>query len=213
MGSKSSLTVLLADELALMRAGLRQMLSKSLSVSQFYEAGDADSLYRLSLEARPDMIVMDISISKGYGVNVLPIIRRELPDSDVLIVSQYNTPEYVQESFRSGVKGYLLKSESEEVFGRAVEAISRGETYFSERLEEAPCHAALGALCCITIREREVLTLVISGKSNKQIALDLGISPRTVETHRSSVVRKLGVTSVAELTRYALENGLNPTSA
>lgn len=202
--------VLVGDEQALIRAGIRHVLEATPNIAAISEAWDADSVYKMAREHEPDLIILDISISQGYGVTVLPLLKRDLPHAKVLIISRYNTPEYVQESLKNEVHGYVLKSCGIADVKTAIRDVLDGKKYFCSDLNDSPLLKSGAAHCCITLRERQVLSMVVSGKTNKQIAVALGISPRTVETHRGSVVRKLGVNSVAELTRYAIENGLSP---
>lgn len=208
--------VLVADDHAVVREGIRQMLAGSPGFEMIGETGSGDEVLALARDHAPDVVVLDISMPGKTGLDVTRELREQLPAVRVLILSMHDHPQYVMEAVRAGAAGYLLKDAGPGELRRAVEIVHRGDSYFSpavaHRLGEALRPAAEGAeaptLDVLTAREREVLAEVADGKTSKQIAAALGISPRTVETHRESLMKKLGIRSVAGLTRFALETGL-----
>jgi DNA-binding NarL/FixJ family response regulator len=161
------------------------------------------------------VVVLDISMPGESGLQVAARLRERSPLPRVLILSMHDNAEYVLESVRAGADGYLLKDAAATELRSAIRTVCRGESYFSppvaSRLREAlrgehETHA--GSLAQLTAREREVLQGVARGRTNKEIAAELGISHRTVETHRESLMRKLQIRTVAELTRFALGAGI-----
>lgn len=179
------------------------------------EAASSAEALTLAERLRPDVVVVDISMPGESGLQLAARLRTSLPEARVLILSMHDNAEYVLESIRAGANGYLLKDAASTELPSAIRAVSRGESYFSPpiagrlrdalRREQAP---PAGSLDHLTGREREVLAGVARGKTNKEIAADLGISHRTVETHRESMMRKLQIRTVAELTRFALATGI-----
>ena len=163
------------------------------------------------------MAVLDISMPGESGLSVAAHIRKEMPETRVLILSMHDNPEYVLEAVRSGAHGYLLKDSAGVELRAAVRAVHEGESFFSPPIaarlsaavrNELDREQRRGSLSGLTGREREVLAGIARGRTNKEIAAELGISHRTVETHRESLMRKLRIRTVAELTRFALETGL-----
>ncbi len=169
----------------------------------------------MAAKLQPDVVVLDISMPGESGLEVAARLRGTSPEPRVLILSMHDNAEYVLESVRAGAHGYLLKDTAAVELRSAIRTVCRGESYFSppiaSRLREAlrgehETHA--GSLAQLTAREREVLLGVARGRTNKEIAGELGISHRTVETHRESLMRKLQIRTVAELTRFALGAGI-----
>jgi two-component system, NarL family, nitrate/nitrite response regulator NarL len=202
-------SVLVVDDHAVVRAGVRHILEGTPSVTVVAEASNAASAIALARQHAPDLVMLDVSMPGGSGISALPTIRRDVPHARILMLSVHDDREYLEESVRAGAHGYLLKDTAATDLRSAVEALLSGRRYFSPSLSlgETASQKAEPAVR-ITTREREVLTRVAAGQTSKQIAGELGISPRTVETHRESLTRKLGVTSVAGLTRYAIEHGI-----
>jgi DNA-binding NarL/FixJ family response regulator len=161
------------------------------------------------------VVLLDITMPGESGLQAASRIRRSVPGARVLILSMHDNPEYVLESVRAGAHGYLLKDSAATELRQAIRTVQRGDEYFSapiaHRLRSAVRGEAgdvPGPLDVLTAREREVLVGIALGRTNKEIASELGISHRTVETHRESLMRKLGVRTVAGLTKLALETGL-----
>ena len=216
--SERPIRVLVADDHAIVRTGIRHVLEGEPGFEVVAEASTGTEAVALALALRPDVAVLDISMPGLTGIQAAAELRRGSPETRVLILSMHDNTEYVLESLRAGVHGYLLKDGAAAELGDAVRAVCRGESFFSP-----PVAYRLGAvvrgevgggaaevLAQLTARERQVLVGVARGQTNKQMAQELGISHRTVESHRESLMRKLGVYTVAGLTRIALEQGLLP---
>ena len=201
-------TVLVVDDHAVVRAGVRHILESTSAVTVVAEASNAAAAIELARMHAPDLVMLDVSMPGGSGIGAVAAIRRDVPHARVLMLSVHDDREYLDESMRAGAHGYLLKDTAATDLRSAVEALLDGRQYFSPGLNrDAPPRPEPAVR--ITAREREVLMRVAAGQTSKQIAAELGISPRTVETHRESLTRKLGISSVAGLTRYAIENGLS----
>ena len=210
--------MLVADDHAIVRTGIRHVLEGEPGFIVVGEAATGPETLALALEHRPDVAVLDISMPGQSGLSVTAELRRHCPDTRVLILSMHDNTEYVLESVRAGAHGYLLKDTAATELRGAVRAVAQGESYFSPpiasrlsavvRGDLAVEASPAGLLAQLTGREREVLIGVTRGLTNKEIAAELGISHRTVETHRESLMRKLRLRSVAELTRFALETGV-----
>jgi NarL family two-component system response regulator LiaR len=216
--SERPIRVLVADDHAIVRTGIRHVLEGEPGFEVVAEASTGTEAIALALALRPDVAVLDISMPGLTGIQAAGELRRGSPETRVLILSMHDNTEYVLESLRAGVHGYLLKDGAAAELGDAVRAVCRGESFFSP-----PVAYRLGAvvrgevgggaaevLAQLTARERQVLVGVARGQTNKQMAQELGISHRTVESHRESLMRKLGVYTVAGLTRIALEERLLP---
>jgi len=214
------ISVLVADDHAIVRSGIRHVLEhvpeNEVGFAVVGEAATAEEALTLAAELQPDVTVLDISMPGQSGLQVAAELRRRAPGTRVLILSMHDNTEYVLETVRAGAHGYLLKDTAAVELRGAIRAVRRGESYFSPPIASRMSAALrgalepqpLGALDQLTAREREVLIGVAKGGTNREIALTLGISHRTVETHRESLMRKLGIRTVAGLTRFALEAGL-----
>ena len=226
MGS-DPIRVLVVDDHAVVREGIRHILEGEPGFLVVGEAGNGADALRLATEQRPDVVVLDVSMPGESGLRVAPKLREAIPETRVLIMSMHDNAEYVREGVRAGASGYLLKDSAAAELRLAVRAVHAGGSYFSTpaalglsgaesvrpeasaagggaRVDAAGSAAALEVL---TAREREVLDGIARGLTNKEIAGELGISHRTVETHRESLMRKLGIRTVAGLTRFVLDAG------
>ena len=216
--SEPPIRVLVADDHAIVRTGIRHVLAGEPGFEVVAEASNGTEALALALELRPDVVVLDISMPGVSGLQAAAELRRGSPETRVLILSMHDNTEYVLESLRAGVHGYLLKDSAAAELGDAIRAVRRGETFFSPPVARrlgAVMRGELGreppdALAQLTGRERQVLIGVARGQTNKEIAQELGISHRTVESHRESLMRKLDVYTVAGLTKIALEEKLIP---
>ena len=209
--------VMLVDDHTLVREGIRHILTATPGIEVVAEAGDGTEALRHAAEARPDVVVLDLSLPGISGLELATRLREVLPAVKVLILSVHDHPEYVLGAVRAGAQGYLRKDTSPAELRAALQAVARGESYFSppvarhltaavrgENLPEDPA----GRRARLTPREREVLAGIAAGETSRAIATRLGLSPRTVETYRESLARKLDIKTVAALTRFALEAGL-----
>lgn len=207
--------VLIADDHMIVRAGIRHVLESESGFEVVGEAANGPEVLALAAKLQPDVVVLDISMPGESGLKLAAQLRDSTPEPRVLILSMHDNAEYVLESVRAGADGYLLKDTAATELRNAIRAICRGESYFSPpiagRLRDAlrgEHTTPAGSLDQLTAREREVLLGVVRGQTNKEIATDLGISHRTVETHRESLMKKLQIRTVAELTRFALAAGI-----
>ena len=196
--------VLIADDHAVVREGIRHVLSSDAGFEVVGEAAHGSDAVALAQVLRPDVVVLDISMPELSGLEAASRIRATVPETSVLILSIHEHQEYVVRSIRAGAQGYLRKDSSPAALRDAVRAVHRGEQCFTQ----AVSLRSQSRIAALTRREREVLTAIVQGKTNKQIAATLDISSRTVESHRESLMSKLGVRHVAALTRIALDAGL-----
>lgn len=213
--SEAPIRVLVADDHAIVRTGIRHVLESEPGFIVVGEAATGVEAIELAASLQPEVVVLDISLPGDSGLRVAGELRRCAPDTRVLILSMHDNTEYVVESVRAGAHGYLLKDTAATELRGAIRAVRRGESYFSPPIASrlsAVLRGGTGAgphqLRQLTARERQVLIGVAEGRTNREIALELGISHRTVETHRESLMKKLGIRTVAGLTRAALEAGL-----
>lgn len=212
--TKGKIRILVADDHPVVRKGLQSCLARQDSLRIIGEAADGDEALAKALELSPDVVLLDISMPRRDGLVVTAALRKEAPQIKVLILSVHNNKEYIFRIIQAGAHGYVSKEAPPEELLRAIESVYKGETFFSPEI----ARAALNQLVCnggkrepfaqLTGREREVLTLIAQGQSNKEIASQLGISVRTIETHRERIMRRLDIHSVAGLTKFAIANGL-----
>ncbi|MDT8436560.1 MAG: response regulator transcription factor [Gemmatimonadota bacterium] len=216
--TESPIRILIADDHALVREGIRHVLDEEPGLEVVAEASDGEEALREVAAHQPDVLVLDISMPGLSGLEVVRRLREDGHEARALMLSMHDDTEYVLRAVRAGAAGYLLKDDAGPgLLRQAVRAVHRGDSFFSPavaaRLTDAlrrDPRAASDPLEALTGREREVLRLVAAGRSNKQIASELGISRRTVESHRESLMRKLEIRTVAGLTRFALEHDLLP---
>jgi DNA-binding NarL/FixJ family response regulator len=206
----SPIRVLLADDHTMVRAGFRSLIEGMQGFEVVAEAADGREALELAERLRPDVVLSDIAMPELGGLELTSRLAEAVPEARVLILSMHRDPGYVRQAVRSGARGYLLKSSGPEELEQALLAVARGEAYFTPSAA-APLADALrdgDRPAELTRRQVEVLRLVASGRSNKQVALALGLSIKTVETHRAQLMERLGVREVAGLVRYAIEHGL-----
>ena len=207
--------VLVADDHTIVRTGIRHVLESEAGFEVVGEAANGAEAVALAASLRPDVVVLDISMPDESGLQVAARLRRGTAPPRVLMLSMHGNAAYVLESVRAGAQGYLLKDTAATELRSAIRAVCRGESYFSPPVASSLSAAVRGdqenhapPLEQLTAREREVLQGIATGRTNKEIAAELGISHRTVETHRESLMRKLQIRTIAELTRFALSTGL-----
>lgn len=207
--------IAIVDDHAIVRAGLRMVLEADGNFAVVGEADTASGGIELVRQEQPDVLLVDINLPDDSGLRVAEAVRRNHTAVRVLILSVHDDQEIVRESVRIGAHGYLRKDTTPADLRAAIRAVHNGDAYFSpsvaralaEALREQP-EPAPAALRSLTLRERDVLARIAQGFPNKEIAAELGISVRTVESHRDSLMRKTGLRNVAALTRFALEAGL-----
>jgi DNA-binding NarL/FixJ family response regulator len=207
--------VLVADDHTIVRTGIRHVLEGEPGFDVVGEASSGPEAFALAAELKPDVVVLDISMPAESGLQVAARLSTVTSPPRVLILSMHDNPEYVLESVRAGAHGYLLKDTAATELRSAIRAVCQGESYFSPPIASRLSAAVRGEhesrtsmLGQLTVREREVLERVARGRTNKEIGAELGISYRTVETHRESLMKKLQIRTVAELTRFALGAGV-----
>ncbi len=205
--------VLLVDDHAIVRAGLKALLEMHEDIEVVGEASDGQEALEKARTLRPDVIILDVMMPGMSGLSVLRYLREVCPEARVLILSQYGHKEYVLPLLEAGAAGYLLKNASDTDVVRAVRAVYEGNTYLYPPIAQLVVDALTCARDedphrCLTLREREVLILVAQGYTNNEIARILGISPKTVDVHRTRMMKKLNLHSVAEIVRYAIRHRL-----
>jgi RNA polymerase sigma factor (sigma-70 family) len=214
----AELRVVIADDHTVVRQGIRGVLEDVEGLRVVGEAGDGEEALALVRELDPDVVVLDVNMPGRSGLEVAGELRDEGAATRVLILSMHDDPEYVLQAVRAGADGYVLKDVAPSELRDAVRAVHEGREYFAAQvtqqlsvglrreIEEEQLRTRLEAL---TRREREVLLLVANGLTNREIGERLEISPRTVETHRERVMSKLRIHTVAGLTRFVVEHGLD----
>jgi len=203
--SASTVTrIMLVDDHPLVRDGLRARLETAANLQVIAEAGGADEALKLATLHEIDLVLMDINMRGMNGIDLTAEFHARFPEIAVLILSMHDKSEYVMQSIQAGARGYVLKDAPGQDIIRAIEAVISGGIYYSASLARKLSHPlASGDL--LTSRERQVLQHIANGESNKQIARELDLSVRTVETHRLNIKRKLGIDGQAELIKFAVE--------
>ena len=210
-----SIRVLLVDDHTLVRAGFRALLQSLGDVEIVAEAGDGNDALRLIEAHQPDVVLLDIAMPGLNGLEVAARVTQEFPNVRVIMLSMYANEEYVLQALRAGAAGYLLKDADTDELELAVRAVARGETYLSPPVSKPIIEDYVRrvggeprSFDRLTPRQREVLRLIANGSTTKEIAQALGISIKTVETHRAQVMKELGVHDITGLVRYAIRVGL-----
>jgi RNA polymerase sigma factor (sigma-70 family) len=216
--SDDGMRVVIADDHSVVRQGIRGVLEEVEGLEVVGEAGDGDEALALVEELAPDVVVLDVNMPGKSGLEVAEALRDAGSGARVLILSMHDDPEYVLQAVRSGADGYVLKDVDPADLRDAVRAVREGREYFTARVtqqlsvglrQEIEEEQVRSRIESITDREREVLVLVAEGLTNREIGERLDISPRTVETHRERVMSKLRIRTVAGLTRFVVEHGLD----
>ena len=203
--------VLLADDHALVRQGLKAFLEKQ-GFQIVCEASDGQETIRSAEKTRPDVAIIDISMPVLNGLDTARELKKSSPNTKVILLTEHDTDEYVTESLRAGGRGYVLKSQAAEDLVQAIQEVCRGSIYLSPSISRAVVDAYLSKTNIsadpLSGRERQVLQLVGEGKSTKDIAMTLGVSVKTAESHRARLMKKLDIHETASLVRYAIRRGL-----
>jgi DNA-binding NarL/FixJ family response regulator len=213
------LRILLADDHELTRSGLRYLLEKREDWSVCGEASNGRMAVQMAERLRPDVAILDMSMPELNGLEATRLILKKQPQLKILIFTMHETERVIVDVMEAGARGVVLKSDVGENIVAAVESVSKGRRFFTSRVAETVVEAYLskrsdgekdGALnqFILTTREREVVQLLAEGRSNKEVADRLGISARTAEGHRSEIMRKLKLSSLADLVRFAIRNGI-----
>jgi DNA-binding NarL/FixJ family response regulator len=210
--------ILVVDDHPLARFGIKNQLKDVEDLVVVGEAEDGEVAMQKVKELHPDVVILDLFIPVLSGFEVVKLVRRDFPEVHVMILTAYEQEEYLHQALEFGAEGYLLKSAEKEELMAGVRAVSKGERAFSPRIKEFIVKGYLTNRdfnrsnqlppTSLTTREKEILDLVSQGLTNQQIAEKLFISSRTIDTHRTNIMHKIGVHDVAHLVRYAIEHGL-----
>lgn len=220
--SKHKIRVLLADDHPLARKGVLAMLRTSNDFAIVGEAENGKEAVEKAEKYTPDVVILDAIMPEMSGLEATKLIRKKLPGTQVLILTGYEDEQHLYQIIQAGASGYVLKTSRKEEIFAAIHAVAKGERYFSSavsqlmlegylRRAEGKKKASAKGSIPLTKREIEILKLVAEGLSNQEISDKLFISPRTVDTHRTNLMRKLDIHDVASLVRYAIEHGLVET--
>lgn len=215
-----SITVLLAEDHTIVRKGLCSLLNETKTIQVIGEAENGRITLELVENLHPDIVVMDISMPLLNGLEATRQIKKRFPETKVLILTMHVNEEYIFEIIDVGASGYIVKKAAPEELIMAIKAVAKGETFFSPSVSSKIVNKILREknlkknrpfYSPLTDREREVLQLIAEGHTNRKIADMLFISPKTVETHRSHILKKLDLHSTADVTKYAIEKGIIDT--
>jgi len=214
-------TIVIAEDHQLFREGLKSMLNKRDDIVVVGEAEDGIEAVKLIRKLKPDLVLLDMSMPKMGGISVLKDVKRELPEVRILLLTIHESDQYVLEAFDAGADGYCIKDSSRQELMLALDSVLQGKTYISPGITDQVMEGFLSnrkrlkektSWDTVTQREREVLKLLAEGHSNKEIGELLHISVKTVEKHRANLIDKLDLHNVAQLTTYAIQQGLVETS-
>jgi len=201
---ENDIRILLVDDHPLVRDGLRARLEASPRLRVVGEAGSGQEALEQAGACRPDLVLMDVNMKGGSGIEATARLVDRYPGIAVLILSMHDKPEYVTQAMQAGARGYVLKDAPGKDIVLAIDTVIGGGIYYSAALARQLASPAMPD-SLLTLREQEVLKHIAAGEANKQIARALDLSVRTVETHRLNIKRKLGIEGQAELIRYAVQ--------
>jgi DNA-binding NarL/FixJ family response regulator len=212
----SAIRIILADDHLLVLAGIRSLVESLDGVKIVAQASNGREAVALAQEHKPDLMIMDISMKELNGIEATGQIKSEVPDTRVLILSMHTTEDFVRRAIKAGASGYLVKDSAPLELKMAIESIMRGEVYLSPRVSKHLVSGFLEGsgeqqetmLDALTPRQREILQMIAEGTSTKEIAYQLDVSVKTIETHRAALMERLGIHDVAGLVIYAVRNGL-----
>jgi len=203
--------IVLADDHAVVRSGLRMLLEAEPELDVVAEAADVESVWRYVKGHRPEILILDLNMGDESSLSAIPELRQRHPETQIVVLTMQSDPAFATEALRSGALGYVLKQSAGDELVEAVRLAAAGETYLTPKLGGllASMSDGLDGGCDgLTARETEVLRLIALGHTNAEIADQLFLSTRTIETHRSHIQHKIGRSTRAELVRYALDNDL-----
>ena len=210
--------ILIAEDHTIVRAGVRSLLQTH--ADEFAVIGEAENgkdAIQQTASLQPDLVLLDLKMPYANGTEVLAYIKRRSPQIKVVVLTQYNNGSYVRAAFAAGADGYLLKYDGREALYTALRSVLNGGVYVSPQIGEAVIKGYLSAdnpaandtaWAMLTMREREILKRIAEGATNAEIAAELSLSVRTVESHRASLKKKLKLRNTSELIAYAIDNGL-----
>lgn len=211
-----TIRVLLADDHAMMRDGLKALLSASPDISVVAEVSNGRDAVHRTEELRPDVVVMDIAMPELNGIEAARMLRDKCPETRIVMLSMHSSSEHVFRAFEAGATGYLLKESAGAEADAAVRAVHGGRRYLSRAIAALAPHAQpvdgrISPLDSLSARERQVLQLVVEGHSSAEIAQRVYLSRKSVETYRSRLMKKLGVSDVPSLVKFAIQHGITPS--
>lgn len=213
-------TILLADDHSILRAGLRSILNSKSDFNVIAEVDNGMDAVKSALTTAPDLLLTDLSMPKKNGTETISEIKKRLPEVKCLVLTMHNTEEHIRMALNAGADGYVLKDDSHEELLTAIKTVLSGKMYLSPSicgnvvngyLNSSATEQPISSWDTLTRREKEIIKLIAEGYRSKDIAEQLSISIKTVEKHRSNLMRKLDLHSVSSLTNYAIQKGiLNP---
>ena len=215
-----STRIILADDHGIVRDGLRALLGPLEDIEVVAEADNGRTAVELAKKHRPDLVILDVSMPDLNGIEAARQIHEDVPTARIIGLSMHADKRFVAEMLRAGASGYLLKDAAFEELHGAIETVMKGQIYLSPRItgvvvedymRRLDDEGAVAPASELSAREREVLQLLAEGKTTKQIALALHLSPKTIESHRHNIMSKLKIDNIAELTKYAIREGLTST--
>ncbi len=211
-----TISVVLADDHTIIRDGLRALLEANPEIKVVGDAANGRQVVSLVKELQPDIVIMDISMPEQNGIDATRQILEAFPQARVIILSMLGTADHVFHALQAGVRGFLLKESAGREVMEAVQSVYAGDMYFSRPITftlvndymQARVDSQSTPLESLSIRENEILCLVVEGKTSAEIGKSLNLSPKTVESYRSRMMQKLGVSDMSELIKFAIKNGL-----
>jgi DNA-binding NarL/FixJ family response regulator len=209
-----TLRILIVDDYEVVRRGIRTLLEGEKGWEVCGEASTGPAAIEAAGNLKPDLVILDLGLPELHGLEVTRRILQRRPDTEVLVLTMHASEELIRQVLRAGAHGYVLKSDAGEQLVSAVRSLERHEPFLTTRVTEVVLDGFLKGVAndavgeALTPREREVLQLVAEGRSSKSIAAALGVTVKTIESHRASLMRKLHLRTVADLVRYAVRNGL-----
>jgi len=211
--------VFLADDHVILREGLRMILDSSGECQVVGEAGDGQEAFESIEKIQPDIAILDISMPNLSGIELARKVRKYFPDIKIIMLSRHDNEEYVRQLLKYGIHGFVLKDEAGNDMMRAIDAVVKNETYLSPRItrllmediRSGGVEKKTNAFDILTNREREILKLIVEGKSSEAIAKILIISPSTVKVHRANIMKKLNIHKATDMVKYAIKEGIVET--
>jgi DNA-binding NarL/FixJ family response regulator len=208
-------SIVLADDHALIRHGIKNIISQDESLAIVGEVGDGEELLAFLETGLPDLLILDISMPKVSGIDLAEVVKKKYPGVKILMLTMHKNKQFFYGAMSAGADGYLIKSDSDEELLLAINKIREGRTYISPFLADDFTEDVLGAyrnqeanpFKGLTKREKQILTLVVDGLTSKDMARKLNLSPRTVDHHRSNLLKKFKMKNSVDLVNYAVRNG------
>jgi DNA-binding NarL/FixJ family response regulator len=208
--------IVLADDHVLFREGMKRLIEEDPKLKVVGEVGTSKELIKMADRLRPDLAILDISMPGGSGIDIIPTLKKICGRMKIMILTMHKQRQYLFHAVSSGANAYLVKEDSDEEFFAAIGAIQKGLIYITRQLRSEIRNTRRGefgqdnkrSMNGLTMREKEVLELVVGGKKNREIAGLLNISIRTVENHRANMKKKLNLNKAVDLVRYAIQMGI-----